>query len=128
MPNSIGLRLIYVVDEDASVRDGLSRLMDSAGFQILPCSSVAEFLQRVERVNNACVLLDLGAVRKCEPSVRAVLQAVAGLLPVIALTDISASVTTRYAREVGARLCFRKPVDSAALFDAIDWSLPNGDQ
>lgn len=127
MPKLAKPRLVYVVEEDASVREGLSRLMDSAGFEVLPCASVAEFLQCVDGVNYACVLLDLNTVRKCEPGIRAVLQAVAGLLPIIALTDIGASVTSRYARNVGARLCFRKPVDASALFDAIEWSMPNGD-
>ena len=127
MSNSSTARIVYVVDEDASVREGLARLMDAWGFDVAPCASVSEFLRCADGGRNACVLLDLSAMRRCEPSLQSVVRAIAGLLPVIALTKSDASVTRRYAREVGARSCFRTPVDASALLDAIEWSLPARD-
>jgi len=122
MLHSSSSRLVYVVDDDASVREGLSRLMDSAGFEVLACASVSEFLRRAQGSQRACVLLDLSAVRKCAADVRVVMHAVANLLPVIALADNGADETRR-AREVGARFCLRKPADASALLDAIEWSM-----
>lgn len=123
MSSSGAARVVYVVDEDASVREGLSRLMDAWGFDVAPCASISEFVHRADGDRNACVLLDLSAVRRCEPSLRVVVRAIANLLPVIALADNDASATRRHARDVGARSCFRKPVDACALLDAIEWSM-----
>ncbi|MDM0106979.1 response regulator [Variovorax sp. J22R24] len=115
------LRIVYVVDGDASVREGLSRLMDSAGLEPRPCASVEEFLVKVDGNHPACVLLDVPSAWKSEADVRTSLHAVAGRLPVIALSSSDSSTARRRARELGAQHFFRKPVDAAALLDSIEW-------
>ena len=127
MSNSGAARTVYVVDEDAAGREGLSRLMDAWGFDVAPCASISEFVHRADGDRNACVLLDLSAVRKCEPALRVIVRAIASLVPVIALADSGAAASWRHARDVGARSCFRKPVDASALLDAIEWAMPTED-
>jgi len=123
MPNPTHLRIVYVVEGDVSIREGLSRLMDSLGLEARPCESVADFLERSKGTLAACVLLDICAVRQCEASARAALQAAAEVLPVIALSSSDDPAAQRLARACGAHSFFRKPVDAAALLDAIDWAM-----
>lgn len=121
MHKSSAVRVVYVVDEDAAVREGLSRLMDAQGIKAVPCTSVSEFLQQAKGLRRACVLLDLSTTRRSDPAVRTALRAVATLLPMIGLTSDDDDATRRLAREMGARSCFRKPVDASALLDSIEW-------
>lgn len=119
-------RIVYVVDGDASVREGLSRLMDSAGLEPRPCASVREFVGQANGMHGACVLLDIGGARQCQPALRNALHALAKLLPVIALSPDDDPQGRALARDLGAQYYFRKPVDGAALLDAIDWAMHDG--
>ena len=121
MPKSSALRIVYVVDGDASVREGLSRLMDSAGLEARPCASVPEFLGQARGMRVACVLLDVWGARDCAAATRTALHAVAQVLPVIALSSSDDPTARRLAKEMGAQSFFRKPVDGAALLDSIEW-------
>jgi len=102
MPKSAALRIVYVVDGDASVREGMSRLMDSAGLEARPCASVPEFLDQARGMRVACVLLDIWGARQCEIAVRQALLAVAKVLPVIALSSSDDPAARQLARELGA--------------------------
>ena len=112
---------LYIVDTDAAVRDGLSRLVKSAGFEPKPCNNAEAFVQQVADSNAACALLDLSDIGLDDPVVRARLRILATLLPVVALSVRDDANTERTARELGAQAFFRKPVDAAALLDAIRW-------
>jgi len=114
-------RALYIVDTDVSVREGLSRLAESAGFEPKPCDSAETFLREPRRANGACALVDLSDARLWGPTVRSRLCALAAMLPVIALCGRDDAQTRRTARELGARAFFRKPVDAAALLDSIEW-------
>ena len=121
MPKSGGLRIVYIVDEDAAVREGLARLMDSAGLQARPCASLPEFLQQARGMRVACVLLDVMSARTSEVTVRSALQKVAMVLPVIVLSSSDDPSARQLARLLGAQSFFQKPVDGAALLDSIEW-------
>ena len=121
MSKTGAMRIVYVVDGDASVREGLSRLLESAGLEAMPCASVEDFLVRVQAHQPVCVLLDVSGVWERDASVRASLHSVARTLPIIALSSSDGTAARRRAREMGARHFFHKPVDAAALLDSIDW-------
>lgn len=121
MSKSASVRIVYVVDGDASVREGMSRLMDAAGLEARPCASVPEFLDQARGMRVACVLLDVWGARQCEAAVRNALLAVAKVLPVIALSANDDPTVRQLARDLGARSFFRKPVDGEALLDSIEW-------
>lgn len=123
MPNSRPAGTVYVVDGNAAVREGLMRLMDAAGKQAHACESLAELLQQAQRLRNACVLVDVQAWRQCPPDLRGTVHYIASMLPFIVLSSGDNPSARRQARELGARAFFHKPVDAAALLDAIDWVL-----
>ena len=113
--------VVYVVDADASVRQGLARLMDAAGLEARPCASTAAFLRQVPARRHACALVDVSDLMNCEPGPWALLLAAARAMPIVALSPDDDAVTRQMARAMGAQAFFRKPVDAAALLDSIDW-------
>jgi len=126
MKRNLGpLRIVYIVDRDQSVREGLTRLMDSADLEAHPCASVPELLDEARWRQAACVLLDASSLRDCDAAVNAALRAVAQVLPIIVLSASDETADSDLARAMGARSFFRKPVDAAALLDAIEWVVHN---
>ena len=121
MPKSELARVVYIVDSDASVRQGLSRLVDSAGLESVPCDSIEAFLGQTPGTRSACALLEVSGLRQCEPAAWSRLRAMAAAVPVIALSAHDDPAMRRLAQELGAEAFFRKPVDAAALLDSIDW-------
>jgi FixJ family two-component response regulator len=113
--------LIYIVEDDESVRQGLARLVDAACLESRPCASVEAFLGETPAARAACAVLDISGLRGCPAEVWSRLRAVATLLPVIALSTGDDPATRRMARDLGARALFRLPVDAGALLDSIDW-------
>ena len=51
--------VVFVLDDDPSVREALSSLLRSAGLQVSVFESAAEFLQAKKRDSPACLVLDL---------------------------------------------------------------------
>jgi len=121
VPDAAVARIVYVVEADASVRQGLVRLVDSSGLEPRPFECVEAFLGQAPAPRAACALLDVSSAALRDPALRSRLRARAATLSVIALSADDDGVTRRIAREVGAQAFFRKPVDAAALLDAIDW-------
>jgi FixJ family two-component response regulator len=113
--------VIYIVDSDESVKQGLSRLVESAGLEARPCSCVEDLLHHAAEGGVGCALLDLSSRGLSEPALRLRLHAMAATLPIIALSASDDTRTRRMARELGAQAFFRKPVDASALLDSIDW-------
>jgi FixJ family two-component response regulator len=55
LPNS----LIFLIDDDASVRKGVSRLLRSVGYKSEVFASASDFLKREQYPGPACVIVDL---------------------------------------------------------------------
>jgi len=114
-------RVVYIVDTDEAVCEGLSRLVDSAGLEPEPCTSMDVFLRHTPGAHVACALVDVSSPRQHEPALRSRVRAMAAMVPVIALSARDDPETRRLARELGAQAFFHLPVDAAALLDSIDW-------
>ncbi len=113
--------IIYIVDDDASVRTGLARLIRSAGFEPRVFASADEFLNEIGDERPACVLLDITMPRMTGLDVQSRLKEQGIDLPVIAVSARDDDETRRLARDLGARFFLRKPVDDRALLDAVNW-------
>jgi FixJ family two-component response regulator len=55
LPNS----LVFAIDDDSSVRKGLSRLLRSAGYEHEIFESASDFLARPRHSGPACVIVDV---------------------------------------------------------------------
>jgi FixJ family two-component response regulator len=121
MSETVAARIVYIIETDRSVREGLARVVDSAGLESMQCESLEEVLRQMPAAHAACAVLDISALGECQGAVRSRLSAMAAAIPVIALSARDDPATRRLARELGAAAFFRKPVDAAALLDSIAW-------
>ncbi len=121
MPKTGEDLIVYIVDDDDSVRTGLSRLMRSAGFEVRAYGCADRFLDEVREERLACILLDMTLPRATGVQVQSRLQERGIRLPVIVVSARDDEETRRTARDLGAQFFFRKPVDDQALLDAIVW-------
>jgi FixJ family two-component response regulator len=113
-------RLVLIVDDDASVRGGLSRLLRSAGYRIATASGAQKVLEFGIDKDTACLLLDIDMPGLNGMDLHQWLIDHGIRVPVVFLTghgDIPQSVL---AIKRGAVDFLTKPVDEVALFAAVD--------
>jgi two-component system, LuxR family, response regulator FixJ len=53
------IRKVYVIDDDAAMRDSLNFLLDAAGFDVTPFDSATKFLDELSRLDFGCVVSDV---------------------------------------------------------------------
>lgn len=112
---------VYIVDDDASVRKGLARLMHSAGYQTCAFGTGDAFLAALRPDCSGCVVLDISMPQLIDPGLQDRLNRRHIGLPVIATSARDDEDIRDRARSLGAQFFLRKPVDDQALLDAIEW-------
>ena len=115
--------MIYIVDDEESVRKGLSRLLRSMGMPCRDFASAEQFLAELDPQQKSCVLLDITMPRLTGLQLQDELKKRKINLPIIAVSANDDADTSSQARQLGARFFLRKPVDDQALLDAIRWVL-----
>ena len=113
--------VVHIVEADTAVRDALSRLIMSAYFEPRTYASTEQFLRELRQEPRACVLLDITRGHEPDQQLQATLDERDIDLPIIAVSAYDDDATRERARELGARIFLRKPVDDQALIDAIEW-------
>ena len=115
--------LVYVVDDDASVRDALDSLIRSIGLRVETFCSGREFLRRSPHQGPACLVLDVRLPDRSGLDLQRELAAGGCTLPIIFITghgDIPMSVR---AMKAGAIEFLTKPFRDQDLLDAIHQAL-----
>jgi RNA polymerase sigma factor (sigma-70 family) len=111
---------VYVVDDDASVRKSLSRLISEAGYRVQAYTSPREFLARAPEAGPSCLVLDVRMPGATGLELQQTLASAAHEIPIIFITghgDISMSVK---AMKAGAVDFLTKPFAAKELLDAIE--------
>jgi FixJ family two-component response regulator len=116
-----GPLLVHIVDDDESVRKGMSRLMRSAGIDSHAYASPESFLAEPHDEGRACIIMDITMPHMSGLEFGAKLREKGIALPVIAVSARDDDDTRHLARDLGVRFFLRKPVDDQALLDAISW-------
>lgn len=114
---------IYLIDEDASVRRALGRVMTSCGLLWRAYASVDEFLLETNIIGPGCIVADMNTPGMSGLELKHALNAANRTIPMIFLTAHDTNEMRKAAHESGAASFFRKPVDTQALIDAIQWAL-----
>jgi FixJ family two-component response regulator len=105
------------------VRGGLSRLLLSDGWQVLPFGSALEFLEQLPEAEAGCILLDVNMPGLTGPELHEQLIERGISLPVIYLTgQCTVSMGVR-AMKRGAVDFLEKPVDADALLPALEQAI-----
>ncbi|MEN3362847.1 MAG: hypothetical protein V7606_121 [Burkholderiales bacterium] len=111
--------VVSVVDDDASVRKSLSRLIRAAGWDAETYSSAAEFMESKPSPGAACILLDIQMPGLTGPQLQEWLAGKGIPLPVVFLTGHGDIPTSVQAMKRGAVDFLLKPVDDEVLLEAI---------
>ena len=115
--------IVHIVEDDASVRSALVRLLRTIGYDVAEYPSAAKFLRRQRHERTECVLVDVQLPDLTGLELQQALAAEGDRVPVVFLTahgDISMSVQ---AMKLGAVDFLTKPVDHVALLQAVGGAL-----
>ncbi len=113
---------IYVIDDDASIRRALGRVMTSAGLAWESFESADGFLAKQDLAEDGCIVADMTLIGMSGLELQQELNARHSHLPLIFLTASDTEEVRIAAHQAGAAGFFRKPVDTRALLDAIEWA------
>jgi FixJ family two-component response regulator len=119
---------VFVVDDDASVRDGLALQLEAAGCAVATFASVEEFLAAPLPEGPGCLVLDVRMPGMSGPELQKELLRRGACLPIIFLTgygDIPLAVRTI---QSGAVDFLTKPVDGVVLVERVQMALRLGEQ
>jgi FixJ family two-component response regulator len=114
-----GPGVVHVVDDDASMRTSLARLLSGAGYEVKLFATAEEFLAAAGPSTEGCILLDLRLPGASGLELQALLAARGCLAPVVFLTahgDVAAGVR---AMKHGALDFLQKPIAADELFAAV---------
>jgi FixJ family two-component response regulator len=114
--------MVYLIDDDESVRRALQRLLRSAGLDVRAFASAEEFLESGNLSQRACIVLDIQMRGLTGFDLQEKLASKEIRIPTIAVSALDDAETRERARKLGAAAFFRKPVDGQALIDAIHWA------
>lgn len=112
--------LVFVVDDDASVRKSLVRLIKAAGYEAEAFGSVGDFLARHPYDGPCCLVLDVRMPGRTGLDLQEALRAAGQRLSIVFITgyrDVRVSVK---AMKGGAVDFLTKPVDEGTLLGAIE--------
>jgi FixJ family two-component response regulator len=113
--------MIYVIDDDESIRKAFKRLLRSVNHEVETFSSAEEFLQSKKQDKNSCIIIDITMPGLTGFDLQRELKAQGSSVPVIVISASDDAQVREQARELGAVAFFRKPIDDQALLDAISW-------
>ncbi len=119
--------MIYIVDDDPSVRRGLSRLLKAAGFSARAFASGEEFLDYERPTENDCMIVDVHMPGMSGLELQQALLDDDLRVPVIVITGRQDPGARIAARRAGAVGFFHKPFDDQALIDAIEFAIKERD-
>ena len=115
--------LVFVVDDDASLRTSLQDLLESVGLRVATCASAQEFLRRPRPEGPSCLVLDVRLPGLSGLELQQRLAPGDLALPIIFITghgDIPMSVQ---AMKAGAVDFLSKPFRDQDLLDAVHQAL-----
>ena len=116
-------QIVFVVDDDISLRESLSGLLRSVGLRVETFSTAAEFLQRTPPAEPSCLVLDVGLPDLSGIELQHKIATAWRLIPIIFITghgDIPMSVK---AMKAGAVEFLTKPFRDQDLLDSIEQAL-----
>jgi FixJ family two-component response regulator len=114
---------VYIIDDEAEVRESLARLLASAGYAATECASAGEYLLCPQVNGAACILLDVDMPGVTGPELHELLRRRGTSVPIIYLTGRSSISIGVKAMKQGALDFLEKPIDESALLGAIENAL-----
>jgi FixJ family two-component response regulator len=120
--------IVYVVDDDASFRKAVSRLLRTAGLEVETLASAQEFLEHPMVDRASCLVLDVRMPGPSGMDLQAALQEAGRDIPIVFMTghgDVSTSVR---AMKSGAVDFLEKPFRAPELLACVQRGLASNQQ
>jgi FixJ family two-component response regulator len=120
--------IVYVVDDDASFRKAVSRLLRTAGLEVEALASAQEFLDHPIADRPSCLVLDVRMPGPSGIDLQAALQKARRDIPIVFMTghgDVSTSVR---AMKGGAVDFLEKPFRAPELLACVQRGLARSEQ
>jgi RNA polymerase sigma factor (sigma-70 family) len=111
--------IVFVVDDDASIRRAMQRLLHTEGLAVETFASAWEFLQREPPTGPACLVLDVHMPELSGLTLQELLAGAEHLMPIIFLTGYGTVPKSVQAMKAGASDFLQKPCDDKVLLEAI---------
>jgi two-component system, LuxR family, response regulator FixJ len=110
---------VYIVDDDAVVRDALKLLMESVGLQVVAFASAQEYLDQFDADQAGCLIVDVRMPGISGLDLQARLAAERIHPPVIIITGHGDVPMAVRAVQAGAVDFLEKPFNNQAMLDSV---------
>lgn len=111
--------IVYVVDDDLSMREALVDLFRSMRMEALAFESAADFLDRADLARPGCILLDVRLPGLSGLDFQAQLERMGSRLPIIFMTGFGDIPMSVKAMKAGAVDFLTKPFRNQDILDAV---------
>ncbi len=118
-----GAPQIHIVDDDASFRVAISRVLQVSGYEVAQYDSAASFLRAIENAKPGCILLDVYMPDLGGLQLQDELAKLSQGWPIIFMTGQGDIPTTVRAIKAGAEDFLSKPISRETLVEAIEQAL-----
>jgi FixJ family two-component response regulator len=118
-----GAPVIHIVDDDASFRKAISRLLMVSGYEVAEYESAASFLRAMADAKPGCLVLDVQMPSLDGLQLQAELAKLSHNWPIIFMTGHGDIPTSVRAIKAGAEDFLSKPVSRETLLEAIERAL-----
>ena len=115
--------VVFVVDDDISVRESLESLIEFAGWQPETFASAEEFLARPRGTIASCLVLDISLPDLNGLELQKLIATERADMPIIFITGHGDIPQTVQAMKAGAVEFLTKPFDDEALLNAIRYAI-----
>jgi FixJ family two-component response regulator len=115
--------IVHVVDDDASFRWAVARLLRAAGYQVALYESGDHFLADPNDKEPGCILLDVRMAGLSGLELQERLCETGSILPIVFLSGYADVPSSVRAIKAGAQDFLSKPVDGNTLLAAIEQAL-----
>jgi FixJ family two-component response regulator len=112
--------LVGIVDDDASVRKGMARLVTTAGYRVEVFASAREFLARPQHEDLCCLVLDVRMPGLTGLELQEALASAGTRMSIVFISGHGDVVGSVKAMKGGAIDFLTKPVDARELLSAIE--------
>jgi len=114
---------VFIVSEDAAIRDTVAELVAAAGLRFETFACLAEFTEAVAMDRSGCLVLDTRGRDVADPTRTAAFAGICARRPVLLMVDRGEVPTAVRALREGALDILEKPFREAQLLAGIERAL-----
>ena len=112
--------MVYVIDDDDSILDSLSFLLDAYGFEVMTFADPLEFLDAASALRPGCMIIDLSMPGIDGFRLYTQLLARGTCMPALMMSGHADERAESRALELGFYRFLRKPVDATVLVESVE--------